>query len=194
MTRPELQTGKRLTCVLALALAGLCCTCLDAAPGRVTMALDGQWQIEEGKSREDIPVSFNHTVPVPGMANLAQPAVRFPIFGINDNMLVVVWGLGVLWGGYGEAPMRLRRDCRPIRGNGSGGWRWVRGHRLAYWGSQPGLERSTESAATGKGARPRRSLATDPDLRSGSEFGRIWACQLPAGFGTLKHGSNERAR
>ena len=29
--------------------------------------------------------------------------MRFPIFGINDNMLVVVWGLGVLWGGYGEA-------------------------------------------------------------------------------------------
>jgi len=28
----------------------------------------------------------------------AQPTVRFPIFGINDNMLVVVWGLGVdLW-------------------------------------------------------------------------------------------------
>ena len=26
----------------------------------------------------------------------AQPAVRFPIFGINDNMLVVVWGLEVL--------------------------------------------------------------------------------------------------
>jgi hypothetical protein len=74
MTRPELQTGKRLTCVLALALAGLFCTCLDAAPGRVTITLDGQWQIEEGKSREDIPVSFNHTVPVPGLANLAQPA------------------------------------------------------------------------------------------------------------------------
>ena len=32
----------------------------------------------------------------------AQPAVRFPIFGINDNMLVVVWGLGVLRRGYGE--------------------------------------------------------------------------------------------
>ena len=25
----------------------------------------------------------------------AQPTIRFPIFGINDNMLVVVWGLGI---------------------------------------------------------------------------------------------------
>ena len=40
--------------------------------------------------------------------------------------------------------MRLRGDCHPIRGNGLGGWRWVRGQRLAYWGSQPGLELSTE--------------------------------------------------
>ena len=31
-----------------------------------------------------------------------QPTVRFPIFGINDNMLVVVWGLGVLRRGSGE--------------------------------------------------------------------------------------------
>src|ERR1035441_1948463 len=62
---------------------------------------------------------------------------------------------------YGETPMRLRRDCRPISGNGPGGWRWLRGQRLAFWGSQPGLERSTETRATGQGARPRRSLATD---------------------------------
>jgi beta-galactosidase/beta-glucuronidase len=64
---------KRLTPVLAFALAGLSCACLDAAPGRLTIVLDGQWHIGEGKSPEDIPVSFNHTVPVPGLANLAQP-------------------------------------------------------------------------------------------------------------------------
>src|ERR1017187_7753228 len=58
---------------------------------------------------------------------------------------------------YGETPVRLRRDCRPIRGNGPGGWRWVRGQRLAFWGSQPGLERSAETPATGQGASPRRS-------------------------------------
>jgi len=62
---------------------------------------------------------------------------------------------------YGETPMRLRRDCRPIRGNGPGGWRWVSGRRLAFWMSQPGLELPTETRATGQGARPRRSLASD---------------------------------
>src|ERR1035441_7433992 len=31
----------------------------------------------------------------------AQPTIRFPILGINDNMLVIVWGLGVLRGRYG---------------------------------------------------------------------------------------------
>ena len=37
----------------------------------------------------------------------AQPAVRFPIFGINDNMLVVVWGLGVLRRDSHETPEGL---------------------------------------------------------------------------------------
>jgi hypothetical protein len=41
--------------------------------------------------------------------------------------------------------MRLRRDCRPICGNGPGGYLWVRGQRLGFWGSQPGLEESIES-------------------------------------------------
>ena len=43
---------------------------------------------------------------------------------------------------YGEAPMSLRRDCRPIRGNGPGGWRRVGSERPAFWGSQPWLARS----------------------------------------------------
>src|ERR1035437_9892878 len=34
----------------------------------------------------------------------AQPTIRFPIFGINDNMLVVVWGL------------ELRRDSHETTG------------------------------------------------------------------------------
>ena len=45
---------------------------------------------------------------------------------------------------YGEAPGRLRRDCRPVSGNGPVGWRWVGGERLASLGSQPGSEVSTE--------------------------------------------------
>jgi len=68
--------------------------------------------------------------------------------------------------------MSLRGDCRPIRENGPGGWRWVRGQKLAFWGSQPGRERSTETPATGKGARLRRSLATDSTGRH--PFLRAW--------------------
>jgi len=70
---------------------------------------------------------------------------------------------------YGETPMSLRRDCRPIRRNGPDGWRWVRGQRLAIWGSQPGLGLSAETPATGEGARPVRSLAT-PTFLSGGEI------------------------
>src|ERR1017187_573019 len=61
---------------------------------------------------------------------------------------------------YGDTPMRLRRDCLPIRGNGPGAWRWVRSQRLAVWESQPGLELSAEILATGHGESPMRSPAT----------------------------------
>src|ERR1035441_3789403 len=46
----------------------------------------------------------------------AQPAVRFPIFGINDNMLVVVWGLGVLRRDYGGTRSRYGGGERGLRG------------------------------------------------------------------------------
>src|ERR1017187_10213956 len=39
---------------------------------------------------------------------------------------------------YGETPMRLRGDCRPMSGNGPGGWRRGRAPRLAFWGSYLG--------------------------------------------------------
>jgi hypothetical protein len=38
--------------------------------------LDGEWQIAEGKSPIEIPAAFPHTVPVPGLANLAKPAFK----------------------------------------------------------------------------------------------------------------------
>src|ERR1019366_1596414 len=50
---------------------------------------------------------------------------------------------------YGEATAWLPRGSRPIRGIGPGGWLWVKGQRLAFWGSQPGLELSTETPASG---------------------------------------------
>ncbi|MEK7677329.1 MAG: glycoside hydrolase family 2 TIM barrel-domain containing protein [Verrucomicrobiota bacterium] len=61
------------TKLTTLALAGLFCASLSAAPGRFTQSLDGPWQIEDGKSPTEIPAAFTHTVPVPGLANLAKP-------------------------------------------------------------------------------------------------------------------------
>jgi hypothetical protein len=37
------------------------------------MSLDGPWQIADSKSGHDIPATFTHSVPVPGLANLATP-------------------------------------------------------------------------------------------------------------------------
>lgn len=45
-----------------------------AAEGRSTISLNGKWQIEESVERTDIPKEFTHTVPVPGLVNLAEPA------------------------------------------------------------------------------------------------------------------------
>lgn len=54
-----------------------CCLALGASAAmaqRNTVSLDGTWQIADSKSGDEIPTAFTHTVPVPGMANLAQPA------------------------------------------------------------------------------------------------------------------------
>jgi len=81
----------------------------------------------------------------------AQPTVRFPIFGINDNMLVVVWGLGVLWGGPGAA--RGRVGCR-VGGAG--------GQRLDGLGCKAGFGWVAETRPAGKGPEPGHRSARDP--------------------------------
>jgi hypothetical protein len=42
--------------------------------GRSTLSLDGQWQVAESLNAEEVPVSFEHMAPVPGLANLSSPA------------------------------------------------------------------------------------------------------------------------
>jgi hypothetical protein len=54
--------------------------------------------------------------------------------------------------------MRLRGDCRPIRGSGPGGWRWVGSERLAFFGSQRGQEVNRDS-----GIRQRNKAEAQPD-------------------------------
>jgi hypothetical protein len=57
------------------------------ASGGVSVPLDGTWQIEESLSATDMPIRFTHTVPVPGMANLAQPA--FPGVDQFDSLELI---------------------------------------------------------------------------------------------------------
>ena len=59
--------------VTMLTLVCLVPTFARAASGREVIPLDGVWQIEDGKSPDEIPAKFTHTVPVPGMANLSTP-------------------------------------------------------------------------------------------------------------------------
>lgn len=64
--------------VLALA-AGLATSLWPGAPAHAAeepavVSLDGIWQIAESVSATEIPQGFTHTVPVPGLVNLARPA------------------------------------------------------------------------------------------------------------------------
>ena len=54
-------------------------------PGRVTMSLNGTWEIGESVDSEDQPSAFSHTVPVPGLVSLATPP--FPDAGRFDSNL-----------------------------------------------------------------------------------------------------------
>ncbi|QNN24101.1 hypothetical protein HED60_18110 [Planctomycetales bacterium ZRK34] len=46
-------------------------------PLRRVVSLDGTWQIAEG-SMSEVPTSFDHTVPVPGLVDMAEPAFIEP--------------------------------------------------------------------------------------------------------------------
>ena len=54
----------------------LACAALCAAanhPGRLTVPLDGTWQIADSLLPDEVPAVFDHTGPVPGLTNLALP-------------------------------------------------------------------------------------------------------------------------
>ena len=46
----------------------------NGTTGRLTVPLDGEWEIEDSVSPDQVPQAFHHTVPVPGLAHLANPA------------------------------------------------------------------------------------------------------------------------
>ena len=73
---------------------------------RTTISLNGAWQIAESVSPDEIPTVFDHTVVVPGMVNLAQPA--FPdvdLFASHEYL--IRWGKRYPWGG----PEILAKDA-----------------------------------------------------------------------------------
>jgi hypothetical protein len=51
--------------------------CLETQAARQVIALDGQWQIAEGKL-DQVPAKFERTVPVPGLVDMATPAFEAP--------------------------------------------------------------------------------------------------------------------
>jgi beta-galactosidase len=57
----------------ALLLASLGLSAGPATAQRTTLSLDGEWQLEDSELPHAMPTRFTHTVPVPGMANLATP-------------------------------------------------------------------------------------------------------------------------
>ncbi len=63
---------KLFTTTIIIALAGLLYASPNAPSGRIVQSLDGQWQIEEGGLNER-PVAYGHTIPVPGLADMADP-------------------------------------------------------------------------------------------------------------------------
>ncbi|MEB2362576.1 MAG: hypothetical protein HUU41_14205 [Bryobacteraceae bacterium] len=49
-------------------------TSISTLAERITVLLDGEWQIEDSVDADAVPRNWTHHVPVPGLANLAQPA------------------------------------------------------------------------------------------------------------------------
>jgi hypothetical protein len=69
-----MTTAKHSFKVLASVLVFLLGLSVGAQARRETISLDGAWRIADSKSATEIPTAFAHTVPVPGLANLARPA------------------------------------------------------------------------------------------------------------------------
>jgi hypothetical protein len=48
----------------------------SARADRTILSLDGTWQVGESVSATELPAEFTHKAPVPGLANLAEPAFK----------------------------------------------------------------------------------------------------------------------
>ena len=73
VTKPARTFGTVLT-ILSLAAASAMASTKPMPPRKV-VALDGTWQVEQG-AMERMPQAFSHTVAVPGLIDMAQPAFQ----------------------------------------------------------------------------------------------------------------------
>ena len=77
----KLLAAPLILCLL-LAATGACLA------AREVISLDGPWQIAQG-SLEAMPTAFDHTVPVPGLVDMAQPA--FTEVGVASTQRKAFW-------------------------------------------------------------------------------------------------------
>jgi beta-galactosidase len=81
-----------------------------AGAQRVTVPLDGEWQIEEGLSADSVPASFTHHVPVPGLAHSATPAFKDVDQFQSRQLLMNLAGRGL----FSKAELDALGDARGI--------------------------------------------------------------------------------
>lgn len=76
--------------VILILLLALAAPLARAADGRTVIPIDGEWTIAEGAmaAAPDAP-AFNHKVPVPGLADMAQPA--FEDVGVKSDRREAFW-------------------------------------------------------------------------------------------------------
>lgn len=82
------QNRLRLLSLAILAALGATAFAADAASPRKVLSLDGVWQIEQG-NMESTPTDFMHTVVVPGLVDMAQPA--FAEVGKKSELRQAFW-------------------------------------------------------------------------------------------------------
>lgn len=66
--------GVRACSLVGTWLLATMCPVLVARAQRLTMPLDGAWEIADSVAADRVPTHFTHTGPVPGLTNLARPA------------------------------------------------------------------------------------------------------------------------
>ena len=83
---------------------------LTASAQRVTVSLNGNWQIEDSISADIAPASFTHHVPVPGLAHSATPAFKDVDQFQSKQLLLNLTGRG----SFSKAEFDALGDARGI--------------------------------------------------------------------------------